>query len=70
MAKKDDESKFTVPDGSVRRFRCLRTCFWNNTMWVGEDRVKERGGGKISTVEFQGPTPIPSNFQFENWEEY
>lgn len=63
-------SKNDVPEKVTRRFRCKVTCYWNNTLWVGEDRVKERGGGKISTVEFEGPTKIPANFQWENWEEY
>ena len=63
-------SKSDVPEKTTRRFRCKVTCYWNNTMWTGEDRVKERGGGKVSTVEFEGPTKIPANFQWENWEEY
>jgi hypothetical protein len=66
MAKKD----LTVPEKETRRFRCLRTCYWNGTLWTGEDTVKERGSGIVSTVEFTGPTQIPENFQFENWEEF
>lgn len=64
------KNKHDVADGEKRRFRCKVTCYWQNTMWVGEDRVREKGSGTASTVEFEGPTQIPSNFQWENWEEY
>lgn len=35
------------------------------------DEVREHNGvGHASEITFEGPTTIPANFQFENWEEH
>lgn len=71
MAKTKTGEPITVVQGEVRRFRCLRSCFWNNTYWTGMDEVREHNGvGHASEITFEGPTTIPANFQFENWEEH
>ncbi len=68
MAKKP--SPTVVKEGEIRRFRCKTSCYWNNNLWTGEDKIKLRGGGRVSEIQFKGPTEIPANFQFENWEEF
>lgn len=62
-------SKFDVPEGVTRKFKCKVTCYWDSTLFIGEDRTKGAGGNPAQ-VTFTGPTKIPANFQFENWEEF
>lgn len=60
-----------VPEKETRNFRCKVTCYWNGTLFTGQDRIKENGGkGKASEISFTGPTKIPANFQWSNWEEF
>ena len=54
-----------VPEGTTRRFKCIRGCYWDSTRFWDEHEAKTP-----STVEFTGPTKIPATFQFENWQEY
>jgi hypothetical protein len=58
-----------VPEKEKRHFRCKVTCYWNGTLFIGEDRTKVQGG-RPSEITFEGPTKIPANFQWDNWEEF
>jgi hypothetical protein len=55
-----------VAEGKVRRYECMTPCYWDQTRYRNAD---ELGKGTGDIVEFQGPTEIPKDFQFDNWRE-
>ena len=61
-------SKRTVPEGETWTFRCVKKCFWDRRLWYGTKDLAKGHEGEASLVTFEGPTEIPANFQFENWE--
>lgn len=62
MAAKKD---FKVGE-QPRRFRCKVTCFFNGTIYHGEDGANPNP----SELVFNQGSEIPANFQWDNWEEF